>query len=644
MCGITGILGCAERPIRSDIIAKMTDSLAHRGPDDCDYYHDERISLGHRRLSINDLEGGRQPITNETDDIILICNGEIYNSPQLREALIKKGHVFKTGSDVEVIIHLYEEYAEKCVQYLQGMFAFALWDSTHEKLLLARDHLGQKPLFYKVEPNGILFGSEVKSVLASQPEKAQLNTEALWHYMSMRYLPDDFSLINGIDKLPAATFLVYENDTIRKEKYWNLSFNDKPKKSLAQATDELDDLLTETIDSHMLSDVRVGGFLSGGIDSSLIMAKMSGLSETPVPSFSIGVAEAGFNELPYAKMVSDQYNLEAHTQVVQADLINLIPEMIFHLDEPADPYGVGVYLASGLAQQHVKVVLTGDGADECFGGYDRFFGQRLADYYSWMPEVIRKQVMTRLIGLVPESFGYKSFGQKAKWLNDMSFYEKGERYANSMSTLRFTTDTKEQLFSEQAQQQIRCKDSNEKILEHFNADNAEHIVDNMLNTDIMTRLPDHLLTVSDRMSMAHSLETRAPFVDYKLVEYAASLPANFKVNGSRLKYILRQVSTRHLPTQLTNRKKQGFGFPLGLWLRTDLASFMIALFNESRFVAEGIFNKGFIDKLVTEHISGRSDHNYRLWMLINLEFWFRMYIDEMPLNEVHEEIKRFRAA
>lgn len=643
MCGIAGILGYAEKSARSDAITKMTDMLSHRGPDDCDYYHDNCISLGHRRLSINDLDGGRQPITNETDDIILICNGEIYNSPRLREELINRGHQFKTGSDVEVILHLYEEHAEKCVRYLQGMFAFALWDTKNQRLLLARDHLGQKPLFFKEDTNGIVFGSEVKSVLASQHEKAQLNSEALWHYMSMRYMPDDFSLIKGINKLPAATFLVYENGKSRLEKYWSLTFNDKTKKTITQATDELDNLLTETIDSHLLSDVRVGGFLSGGIDSSLILAKMSGLTNDTVPSFSIGVAEAGFNELPYAKMVSDQYKLEPHTQVVKADLINLIPEMIFHLDEPADPYGVGVYLASGLAQKHVKVVLTGDGADECFGGYDRFFGQRLADYYSWMPEPIRKHVISRLINIIPESFGYKSFGQKAKWLNEMSFFEKGDRYANSMSTLRFTTNSKEQLFSEQTKVQINCKDSNDKILQHFNADNAEHIVDKMLSTDIMTRLPDHLLTVSDRMSMAHSLESRAPFVDYKLVEYAASLPANFKVNGPRLKYILRQVAAKHLPTQLTQRKKQGFGFPIGLWLRTDLAGFMVKLFNESRFVAEGLFNKPYIDHLVEEHLSGKIDHNYRLWMLINLEFWYRMYIDEMPLQEIHEEINRFRA-
>ena len=642
MCGITGILGYPNGNTRVQDIKAMSDVLVHRGPDDADYYHDELIALGHRRLSINDIDGGRQPITNETGDIILICNGEIYNSPQLRDKLIEQGHQFKTRSDVEVIIHLYEEYGTNCVTHLQGMFAFALWDSVKQKLLLARDHLGQKPLFYKSEADGIMFSSEVKAILAVEKDKRELNTEALWHYMSMRYLPDEHSLFKGINKLQAGHYLVWESGKVTTQRYWELSFINKRTGSIQDATDELDQLMSDTISSHLLSDVRVGGFLSGGIDSSLIMAKMAELSPEQVPSFSIGVEESGFNELPFAKMVSDKYNLEAHSEVVSADLIELIPDMVYHLDEPADPYGVGVFLASRLAHKHVKVVLTGDGADECFGGYDRFFGQRLADYYSMMPEPIRKHVIGRLIKLIPESYGYKSFGQKAKWLNEMSFFEKGDRYANSMSTLRFTTAHKNNLFSQSSMADIRCLNSNEKILEHFNADNAEHVVDCMLSTDIMTRLPDHLLTVSDRMTMAHSLESRAPFVDYKMVEFAASLPASHKVHGSKLKYILRQVAAKHLPHELVERKKQGFGFPLGPWLKNELSSFMRALFAESRFVEIGVFNKDCIDQLVDEHVSGKTDHNYRLWMLINLEFWYRMYFDNMSREQVSAEIARFR--
>jgi asparagine synthase (glutamine-hydrolysing) len=339
-------------------------------------------------------------------------------------------------------------------------------------------------------------------------------------------------------------------------------------------------------------------------------------------------------------MVSQQYGLIAREEIVEADIIHKIPEMIFHMDEPSDPFGVGVYLVSQVAAKDVKVVLSGDGGDENFAGYDRFAGQKLAGYYSIIPKAIRKHVFGKLFNLVPESFGYKSIASKLKWLNDMSFYTEGERYARSMSFLRFTDETKEALFTPDAMSKIADSNSVGKILEYFNSSTADELLDKMLYTDLMTRMPDHLLAISDRMSMAHSIVIRPPLIDYKVTEFAASLPCNMKLRGrdKGLKYLLRQVAARYMSRELIDRPKQGFGFPIARWLRTDLAVFLQKLFAESRFVELGIFNQAEIDRLVTEHISGKADHNFRIWILLNLEIWYRMCFDGASVSEMQSFI------
>lgn len=636
MCGISGILSPANR----HLIKAITRSMAHRGPDGEGYFEDDAVALGHKRLSIIDLEGGRQPIANEDGSLQLVCNGEIYNSPELRTQLEAAGHRFKTHTDVEVVLHLYEEYGNECVKYLRGMFAFGIWDSKKRILFLARDHMGQKPLFYYQGENDFIFASEVKALFASKIIKPIIDLEAVWHYVSLRFIPDDYSLFRHIKKLPAACSLTLRDGKITINNYWQPDFTTKIKQSESEIEEQLDGLLNETVKMHMLSDVRVGVFLSGGIDSSTVAAMMAKQSKTPIPSFSIGVQEQKFDELPYARMVVDKYGMESHEKIVQADLIHLIPSMIYHLDEPSDPFGVGVYLVSQVASQTVKVALGGDGGDENFAGYDRFAGQRLVDYYCLLPAWFRKKIMQRLIQRVPESFGYKSAAQKLSWLNDMSFFSQGERYAQSMSFLRFTQEAKKQLFTEQAQSQIEDYDSTAKILRFFNADNVNHVVDKMLYTDLMTRMPDHLLSIVDRMSMAHSLESRSPLVDYKVVEFAASIPASLKLKGQKLKYILKKVAQRHLPSELIYRKKQGFGFPLALWMRTDLKDFLQNLFHESRFVDLGLFNRDYMQRLLSEHLTGKKDHNFRLWILINLEIWYRLNFEGESVDSMRELIKR----
>jgi asparagine synthase (glutamine-hydrolysing) len=640
VCGISGIVSAG----RKDVVVAMTEALAHRGPDGSGYYRDDRVALGQRRLSIIDLATGDQPIGNETGDLQLICNGEIYNSPELRRRLLAAGHRFRTQTDVEVILHLYEDLGVECVKELRGMFGFAIWDRRDGSLFLARDHMGQKPLFYCHTAHGFLFASEVKGILASGLVSPRVDLDGLWHYVSMRFLPDRYSLFKGIEKLPAGSWLLWRDGSVTIERYWQLSFANQPSRREEQVIDELDALLRETVEMHLLSDVRVGSFLSGGIDSSLIAALMATVSKETVPTFSIGVKEQGFNELPYARSVAARYQMEAHEKVVEADLFRLIPPMVYHMDEPADPFGAGVYLVSGVASEAVKVVLTGDGGDESFAGYDRFVGQRLLDYYCVLPAWFRRNLVRRIVERIPESFGYKSVAQKARWLNEMSFFTQEERYAHSMSFLRFTQAAKQELFTASARQGIEDYDSLEKILALFRSDEVDHVVDRMLYTDLMTRMPDHLLMTVDRMAMAHSLETRSPLVDYKVVEYAASIPGGLKLKGNQLKYILRKVAARYLPRDLIDRRKQGFGFPLAIWMRTELRDFVRNLFAESRFVELGIFERAYVQRLVDEHIAGKIDHNYRLWLLINLEVWYRMFFEGMSIPAMQQDIERLMGA
>lgn len=642
MCGIAGLI-CENHESR---IKAMTDIMAYRGPDDEGFYSDSVISLGQRRLSINDLAGGHQPISNEKGTIQLLANGEIYNSPELRIQLLARGHAFKTSTDVEVVLHLYEEMGEECFKELRGMFAIAIWDAPGKRLVLARDHMGQKPVFYASSGDAFAFGSEPKVVLASGILGRQVDLEALWHYMSLRYLPDDHSLFLGVKKLPAASYAILEGGKLTVRRYWKLdTFHNKVSGTEKELTDSLERLLLDTISQHLLSDVPVGTFLSGGIDSSLITAMTARITGRKFHTFSIGVNDQ-INELPWAEKIARQYGLDWKTETVEADLIGTIPEMIFHMDEPADPFGVGVYLVSQVAAKYDKVVLSGDGGDENFAGYDRFAGQKLARIYGLLPAFLRRRVLSPAIGLIPESFGYKSLAGKLRWLNDVGGHAAtpGDAYARSMSVLRFTQEQKDELFTESAVRQIADTDSVRQILKYFDDGTADEYLDKMLYTDLMTRIPDQLLAISDRMSMAHSIEIRPPLIDYKVTEFAASLPCSIKLRGTGrgLKYILRNVAKRYMGADLVDRPKQGFGFPIAKWLRTDLAQFQRNLFRQSRFVELGLFRQEAINRLVDEHIGGKADHNFRIWILINLEIWHRMCIEGKTVGEMKDFIASLR--
>jgi asparagine synthase (glutamine-hydrolysing) len=615
----------------------MNAALSHRGPDDEGYYFDGPIGLGHRRLSIIDLERGRQPLSNEDGTVWIVFNGEIYNFPELRRALEAAGHRFRTSSDTEVIVHLYEQYGTDCVTRLRGMFAFGIWDQPQQRLFLARDHVGQKPLFFYQRDGVFAFASEIKALLRSGHISPELDPAAMNHLISLRYTPGTRTLFRGIHKLPAGHWMLIENGQPRVHRYWRLDYTKKLASSEEEVVAGLKALLLETVESHLISDVPVGAFLSGGIDSSTVASMMAAASPHRIRTFSIGVQQADFNELPYARLVADKYDTEHHERIADEHLLTLLPKLIWHMDELSDPFAFGVFLVAQLAKAQVKVVLGGDGGDELFAGYDRYAGHRLVDFYCFLPALLRRQVLPSLIRLVPDSYTYNSATQKLRWLNDMSLTSGGRRYAESMTFLRFPHDMKERLFTASLQKDLADEfDSSPHILEHFDSPYAEDLVDKMLYTDMMTRLPEHLLRIVDHMTMAHSLEDRSPLLDHRVVEFAASIPAPMKLRGRQLKYVFKQAAKDFLPGQLLSRPKQGFSFPLAYWMKSRLGELLESLFVRSRLADEGHFRRPYMMELLEQHRSGKVDHNYRLWILLNLELWWRIYIDGAAPEELEQ--------
>ncbi len=641
MCGICGKL--SHTRITEEEIRSMAKIMSHRGPDEEGVYINGNVGLGHRRLSIIDLNTGTQPISNEDDSIWIVFNGEIYNHLDLRKELEASGHVFKTQTDTEVIVHLYEEYGRSCVNKLRGMFAFGIWDEKAKRIFLARDRLGQKPLFYMEHNGSFLFASEIKSILQDKSVNSSLNTVAMHNYLSLRFIPQPDTMFQGIKKLPPAHTLTYERGRVKIERYWDLNYMPKFNMSEKDIIAYLKELLIETVKLHLISDVPLGAFLSGGLDSSLIVALMCKVSDQPVKTFSIGVNEEDFNELPYARLVAQKYHTDHKELIVKPDLVKLLPEMIWHLDEPSDPIAACMYYASNLASKHVKVTLGGDGGDEMFAGFDRYFGNKIVDYYCLLPQALRRTLIGKLVGLIPDSFTYKSFAQKIRWLHLMSFSSGGERYAESTSFFRFSNGAKEQLYTEDLSKELRGIDSSRCIVEAFESDNADDVLDKMLYADIMTRLPEHSLVLTDRMTMAHSLEGRSPLLDHEIAEFSARIPGELKLKGRTLKYIQREVAREFLPPELITREKQGFGFPIAYWLRNELRELTERHLLSSKMVEDGYFSRDYITQILREHQDGKVDHHVRIWMLLNLEIWYGMYIENETMESVESSISEWIA-
>jgi asparagine synthase (glutamine-hydrolysing) len=638
MCGICGIYHPAGVGVAD--VQPMIGAIAHRGPDDEGILVRDCIGLGHRRLSIIDLDGGRQPISNEDDTIWVICNGEIYNYRELRSKLQQKGHIFRTRTDTEVILHLYEEYGQDAIKHLGGMFALALWDVKRQLLLLARDRLGQKPLFYAWDGERLLFASEVKAILAANHLDRDIDYEALHHYLSLRFIPPPHTMFRQVKKLPAAHRLVFQQGTVTVSRYWDLSFDDKSDLAEPELMDALQAKLVETIRSHLISDVPIGAFLSGGMDSSMIVAVMAQELQASFKTFAIGVKEQSYNELPYARQVADHCHTSHVERCVEADLIRLLPTMIWHLDEPSDPIAACQYHAADLAAEHVKVVLGGDGGDELFAGFDRYLGALRVEYYRLIPSALRERAIGPLLDRLPDSFGYKNMTQKLLWAQRLArFPDMGRRYAEATSFFRFSHRDKEVLFGRELWRQVGHLDSANILTEAFDHAHAVDPIDRMLYTDLVTRLPEHSLMLTDRMTMAHGLEGRSPFLDHELVEFMATVPSRLKIRGHTLKYALRKLGQSYLPNNILRRGKQGFMFPIAAWFRDELYPFVERFLLESHLVREGLLNRESVECLLREHRAGQADHHVRLWMLLNVEIWRQLYVEGCSCAAVEERIR-----
>lgn len=638
MCGICGKYSPAG--VRAAEIQPMLDAIAHRGPDDEGVYVDGRIALGNRRLSIIDLPGGRQPIANEDETIWVVYNGEIYNYPALRHELQQRGHIFRTHSDTEVVVHLYEEMGERCVEKLRGMFAFALWDGNQHKLLLARDRLGQKPLFYAQRGEELLFGSEIKAILAVDGQAHEMNYAAMHHYLSLRFVPSPQTMLKHIQKLPPAHTLVWQAGEMRLARYWDISFQEKLALDERAYVDGLRQKLGEAISSHLISDVPVGAFLSGGLDSSIIVAMMAQDLGVATSTFAIGVEEQDFNELPYARQVAEWHHTNHQEACVASNLMLALPQMIWHLDEPSDPIAACQYHAAALAAQHVKVVLGGDGGDELFAGFDRYVGLGYVKYYAALPAFLRRGLFGPALARIPDSFAYKNRTQKLRWVHQLSLLpDMAERYAEATFFFRFTHAEKRALFSDGLWQEVGGLNSADVIARPFRNAPADDMIDRMLYADYHTRLPEHSLMLTDRMTMAHSLELRSPLLDHELVEYLAAFPSQMKIRGRELKVVLRRLAESYLPSQIVRREKQGFMFPIAYWFRHDRHTLLRDLLLDSYFVREGLFRRAAIEQMLREHRESRVDHHVRLWLLLNLVLWRQMYVEGASVTAVTDMMK-----
>lgn len=638
MCGIAGIVN--SDPARDSAMRRMLDALAHRGPDGEGIHHDDLVTLGHRRLSIIDLAGGQQPLHNADRSIVLVCNGEIYNYRELRRELERDGHAFLTHSDCEVIIGLYERHGDRLLDRLRGMFAFVLWDVKRRRLLAARDHLGQKPLYYMHDARGFACASEIKALLAFDGRPPRMNLAALDQYLALRLIDAPLSMFEGIQKLPPGHSLVLEaGGKPRIERYWRLEQEPKLTGSEDQLCDELEARVEEALRLHLVSDVPVGAFLSGGMDSSLLVAMLARkLGVRRLPTFTMGLDYQRFDEAPAARAVAQLFGTEHHEERVKPEITSLLPDLVAALDEPSDPLSLCTWLLARFTRRHVKVVIGGDGGDELFGGYDRYYGNLYASHYGRVPAALRRRVLAPAVALIPESGWYKSVGHQLRWLHHLSFHSGGARYAASLSYFYFDRERRAELFGPQVAEQWRQLDAEAAIRAPYEAAPGGAPLDRMLFADSMVRLPNHPVMITDRICMAHGLEARSPFMDHELAAFAARLAPALKVRGGTLRYIQRKLAARYLPPQILNRPKQGFSSALPYLLQREYAQLYSTCLRDSRLARDRILDGAMMTRLIDEHLAKRADHGNRLWLLINAEVWYRMLILGQSKEDLRDEL------
>jgi asparagine synthase (glutamine-hydrolysing) len=624
MCGIAGVVSATrESNITEALVRHMCDQIVHRGPDDEGIYVADGAGLGMRRLSIIDLSGGHQPVFNEDRSAWIVFNGEIYNFQELRPELERKGHRFTTKSDTEVIIHLYEEMGADCVTKLRGMFGLAIYDKTKRKLILARDRLGKKPMHYALHNGKLYFASEIKSILAVAPELAEVNSQGLLEYLYFGYVPEPITAFTNIYKLPSGHLLEFENGEVRIRQYWDLpEYNTYTPKSEEECLEELERLLFEATKMRLISDVPLGAFLSGGVDSSIVVALMARASAGPVKTFSIGFKKDDFNESNYARIVAKKFETDHHEMILEPDVVGTVDLLTSSMEEPfGDSSMLPTYYVSQMARKHVTVALSGDGGDEIFAGYDRYrihAGRQMFERIpGWARKFYRNQVFPRL----PNSMQ----GRKLSYNISLPWQE---RYVDGLSFLpAFERDTP--ILSDGFRAVLaRSDDPGNVLRRRFAAAPARDPVSQILYVDTKTYMVDDILAKVDRMSMLNSLETRAPLLDHVFIEYVTSLPPELKLRGKEQKYILRKLAERiGVPREVLYRQKQGFSLPLVHWMRNELKD-MLTILVEPRTLNRGYFEANGVRKLMDDHLLRGKTMTGRLWRLLMFELWHRNFLEK----------------
>jgi len=627
MCGIVGFISknkslpTAEREILLD---KMCKIIIHRGPDEQGTIVKDAAALGMRRLSIIDLKSGQQPIFDCTGNLAIVFNGEIYNYQQLKKELETRGHKFKTNSDTETIVHAYEEFGADCVKHLRGMFAFAIYDFANESLFIARDRVGKKPLFYaKTNAGNFVFGSELKTLLEHGEISKEIDLSALDAYLNFGYVPEEFCIFKDVYKLAPGSFLIYKNGEIRTEKYWDFEYTGvSDVKSEAEYIEILREKIKEAVKIRLISEVPLGAFLSGGVDSSSIVGMMSQISETPVKTFSIGFNEDSFNELKFARVAAKHFNTEHHEFIVTPDLVEIVDELVWHFDEPfADSSALPTFMVSKMARDFVTVVLSGDGGDELFAGYTRYVTDKKRSGFSSLPKFVRRNVLQKLSENLPH-------GAKGENFLYNSSLDAVERYIDSIS--HFSKLNRNELYAAEFRAKLngdfgKAADLYKEIADSVLSENA---TDKLLYLDSRTYLPSDILTKVDRMTMATSLEARVPLLDHELIEFVETIPAELKLKGLETEYIFKKAMEGIVPHEILYREKQGFGVPIGEWINSQLKTRIHETLLEKKTLERGYFDEKYIRILLDEHTRNRRDHSHSLWILWMLELWHREFVDK----------------
>ena len=621
MCGICGISYSDHRIPEKGILEGMTKAIVHRGPDSDGFHVESGVGLGVRRLAIIDVKGGDQPIPNEDESLWIVFNGESHNFPDLYADLLKRGHEFRTRSDTECILHLYEEYGDECVNHLRGQAAFALWDRKNKKLLLARDRMGKKPIYYAVQNGTLYFASELSALFAALPYKPEINLEAIDLYLSLQYIPDPLTAYQGIYKLPPAHRLIWNNGVAKTECYWDYAYQPKHNASEDELMEELRALLKESVKMRLISEVPLGAHLSGGLDSSIIVALMAELSNAPVKTFSVGFEEESFSELDYARAVAQRYSTDHHEFVLKyGDIPSTLEKITYHFGEPfADASAIPLYHISKMTREHVTVVINGDGGDEDFAGYQRYWLDPLANTYLRAPQFLTRELVPSLTRLLPDASD-RPVGQSLA--NGLKRLDQLPEIDARASILRWGSYFSPSQRAKLWKRKFAFQPDNAQALLSQRFDSADgSFLDKTLYTDLHTYLPGDLLVKADRMAMAASIEPRSPFLDHKMVEWSARLPDHFKVRGRSGKYLLKKAFADYLPENVRRHPKQGFGIPLGAWFRGPLQAWSKELLVSNGGPLDPWFERNTITSMLEEHRAGRVDHGKRIYALTMLALW-----------------------